>query len=142
MSKNIPPKGANSSNSDYPVGYGKPPVHSQFGAGNKMGRGRPKGAKNLKTIVNEALSVKVSAKINGKIVKCTKAELALHQLANKASAGDLKAIDKLIAIQERYGPQEDAGGPTAEEIQITLDTLRDHLAFFDLFREPTDQSDD
>ena len=141
MSNDIPP-GGDFKPDDYPVGYKKPPVQSQFGAGNKMGRGRPKGAKNLKTIVNEALSVKVSAKLHGKIVKCSKVELAVHQLANKASSGDLKAITGVIAMHERYGPQEDALGPTAGETQIALDTLRDHLAVYDLFREPTDQSDD
>lgn len=142
MSTETPPEGASSSNGDHPVGYKKPPVGSQFGANNKMGRGRPKGAKNLKTIVNEALSVKVSAKLNGKIVKCSKVELAVHQLASKASSGDLKAISGVIAMQERYGPQEDASGPTADEIQISIDTLRDHLTYFDVFREVTGSSDD
>ena len=100
-----------------------------------MGRGRPKGSKNLKTIVNDALSAKVSAKINGKVVKVSKVELAVHQLASKASAGNVNAIDKVMAMHERYGPQEDPSGPTPEETKIALDTLRDHLAIFDLFKE-------
>lgn len=124
-----------SSNGHYDVGYGKPPVATQFPKGNKMGKGRPKGSKNLKTIVNEALGVKVPAKINGKTMKLSKGELAIHQLANKASAGDLKAIEKVIALQERYGPQEDPQGPSPEQTRIDVETLRDHLALLDLFRE-------
>lgn len=119
----------------YQVGKGKPPLHTQFKKGNKLGKGRPKGAKNFKTIVNEVLGAKVTAKINGKAVKISKTELAMHQLSNKAGAGDLKAIDKVIAMEERYGPQEDSAGPSREEIVRDLDTLRDYLSLYDMFAE-------
>jgi hypothetical protein len=119
----------------YKVGKGKPPLNTQFKKGNKLGKGRPKGAKNIKTIVNEVLGAKVSAKINGKVVKISKTELAMHQLSNKAGAGDLKAIDKVIAMEERYGPQEDPAGPAPEEIVRDLDTLRDYLNLYDMFAE-------
>ena len=40
---------------NYPVGYGKPPLQSRFKAGTSgNARGRPKGSKNLKTLVKEA----------------------------------------------------------------------------------------
>jgi hypothetical protein len=45
----------------YSVGYGRPPLHSRFGSGNKQGKGRRKGSKNLKTIVNEAFGAKMAA---------------------------------------------------------------------------------
>lgn len=119
----------------YQVGKGKPPLHTQFKKGNKLGKGRPKGAKNFKTIVNEVLGAKVTAKINGKAVKISKTELAMHQLSNKAGAGNLKAIDKVIAMEERYGPQEDPAGPPPEETLRDLDTLRDYLNLYDMFAE-------
>ena len=38
---------------DHEVGYGKPPRHSQFIKGQSGNRrGRPAGAKNLKTLLN------------------------------------------------------------------------------------------
>ena len=42
---------------DYEVGYGKPPRHTRFTKGRSGNpRGRSPGAKNLKTLLSEALS--------------------------------------------------------------------------------------
>lgn len=118
------------------VGYKKPPRHSQFKKGNKLGKGRPKGAKNMKTIVNEAMGQKVAVKIGGKTKKLSKVELAIHQLASKASQGDPKASDKAIALYERYGPHDDADGPEPEKLKHDLDALRDYVAMQDLMHPP------
>jgi hypothetical protein len=69
-----------------------------------------------------------TTKSNGKLKKITKIEAAVHQLANKAAAGDVKAIDKLIALHERYGPEEHSTLPTAEETKVNLETLQNYLA--------------
>ena len=119
-------------NEEYAVGYGKPPKHTQFPYGNGPGKGKPKGAKNMKTIVNLATAVKVTTKINGKVKKISKLELSVHQLANKAAGGDLKAIEKLIALQERYGPEEQSVEPTAEDTKADFETLKNYLALHQL----------
>lgn len=108
----------------YEVGYGKPPRHSQFKKGNKHGKGRPRGSRNISTYVKDALGAKVPARINGKVQKLTKMELSLHQLANKASAGDLKAIDKATALFERHCPPENDGPIPEEETAYNIETLR------------------
>ena len=113
---------------EYKVGYGKPPKHTQFPKGNGPGKGKPKGAKNLKTIVNLVTGAKVSTRINGKVKKISKLEAALHQLVNKAAGGDLKAIEKLIALYERYGPEEQSVLPSPEETKVDLKTLQNYLA--------------
>jgi uncharacterized protein DUF5681 len=44
-----------------PVGYGQPPLESRFKpgtSGNAMGR--PKGSKNLKTLIREAMTANIS----------------------------------------------------------------------------------
>jgi hypothetical protein len=42
---------------DYPVGYGKPPPHSRFVKGQSGNpRGRPPGAKNMKTLLTKAMN--------------------------------------------------------------------------------------
>lgn len=133
MTNSTAPEGPDANGEEREVGYGKPPVAHQFAKGNKLGKGRPKGSKNLKTIVNEAFGVKVPAKIGGQTRKLTKIELAIHQLANKASAGDLKAIGKAIAMHEQYGPQEDPAGPSPEQTQINLEALEDYLALHRIF---------
>jgi D-alanyl-D-alanine carboxypeptidase len=112
---------------NYEVGYSKPPKATQFKPGNKFGKGRPKGAKNLATIVKEALGAKVSAKINGKTVKMTKVELAVHQLANKASSGDSKAIAKVVELYQQHGPQEQVVEVSEEESAYDLETIAHHL---------------
>jgi hypothetical protein len=138
MTKSTASDGPDTSGQEGEVGYGKPPVAHQFSKGNKLGKGRPRGSKNLKTIVNEAFGVKVPAKIGGKTTKLTKIELALHQLANKASAGDLKAIGKAIAMHEQYGPQEDPTGPSPEQTQINLQALGDYLVLHKMFEGECD----
>lgn len=121
------------SRDSYAVGYGKPPLHGQFKPGNKKGKGRKKGSKNLKTIVNEAAAMKGVAKLNGQLKKLPKIEITVHQVYSKGAAGDAKAGDKAIELYERYGPQEDPSGPPPEETRANLDSLRDYLALRDLF---------
>lgn len=143
MSKDVPENEGPHNNSDaYETGYCKPPKHSRFKKGNTMGKGRPKGAKNLKTIVNEALNQKVPAQIGGKTRKLSKIELTVHQVANKASQGDPKAAEKALALYERYGPQEDPSGPEPEKIKKDLDTLREYLAMQDMICPPGGAEED
>src|SRR5215469_15592455 len=53
--------------SDYEVGYGKPPRHTRFKKGQSGNpRGRPCGSKNLKTLLSEALSEPVIITENGR----------------------------------------------------------------------------
>ena len=127
---------------EYKVGYGKPPKHTQFPHGNGPGKGKPKGAKNLKTIVTSVTGAKVSSKANGKIKKISKIEAAMIQLANKAAAGDLKAIEKLIALYERYGPEEQSLLPTPEETKVNLETLQNYLAMQKFGEDENDEEQD
>ena len=127
---------------EYQVGYAKPPKHTQYPYGNGPGKGRTKGAKNMKTIVNSATGAKVTTKSNGKFKKISKIEAAVHQLANKAAAGDLKAIEKLIALHERYGPEEHSILPTAEETKADLETLQNYLAMQKFGEDVNDEEQD
>ncbi len=111
----------------YEVGYRKPPRHSQFKPGNKHGKGRPRGSRNMKSIVRDVLEDKVPVKIKGKTRKVSPVELGLRQLANKASAGDLKAISQLLTLYERYGPPEDHGPIPEEDTAYDIETMRHYL---------------
>jgi hypothetical protein len=52
---------------DYEVGHGKPPRHTRFKKGQSGNpRGRPKGSKNLPTLLTEALNEPVVVAENGK----------------------------------------------------------------------------
>jgi Family of unknown function (DUF5681) len=88
---------ADESNRDYDIGYGKPPLHSQFGKGHSGNpRGRPKGSRNLSTLLDGALNERVIVSENGKRKRITKREAILKQLVNKAASGDPKSIHMLL----------------------------------------------
>lgn len=86
-------------NKDYVVGFGKPPKSGQFQkgqSGNK--KGRPKGARGLKTDLKAELGERVSITENGKTRKLTKQQLVVKRLTTSAAKGDIRAISKLIDL--------------------------------------------
>jgi hypothetical protein len=86
---------------DNEVGYGKPPKHSQFKKGHSGNpRGRPRGAKNLATLVGQALDQKVSVSEQGRHRKVTKREAIITQLVNKSAQADLKATTILLGLMQ------------------------------------------
>jgi hypothetical protein len=75
---------------DYEVGYGKPPHHTRFKKGQSGNpRGRPKGSKNLPTLLSEALNEPVVVAENGRRRKITMRQAIIKQLV-KRSVRDLE----------------------------------------------------
>ena len=82
---------------DYEIGYGKPPKEKQFKEGQSgNSKGRPKGSKNVYTLLEEILNQKIALKENGKDIKISKKAAMLMQLTNKAIKGDVRAISVLF----------------------------------------------
>ncbi len=93
---------------EYAVGFGKPPRHTRFCKGQSGNpKGRPRGAKNLATLMEKVLKEPVVISENGKRRRITKREALIKQLVNKAIAGDPRSI-KLLLAELRHGK----GGPT------------------------------
>jgi len=83
----------------YEIGFGKPPKHSRFRKGlSGNPKGRPKGRRNLATVLERTLQEKVVINENGVRRTVTKLEAAVKQLVNKAAAGDLAALRQLAAL--------------------------------------------
>lgn len=81
----------------YSVGYGKPPEGSRFIPGRSGNpRGRPRGARNRTTILNQTLHERVVVTEHGKRKSITKQEAIFKQLVNKAAAGDHRAAQLVI----------------------------------------------
>ncbi len=81
----------------YEIGYGKPPKQHQFKSGVSGNRkGRPRGSKNVHTLLNEILNQNITIKENGKPLRISKKAALLVQLVNKGVKGDIRAIQTLL----------------------------------------------
>src|SRR6266436_8280233 len=97
---------------DYEVGYGKPPRHTRFTKGQSGNpRGRPPGAKNLKTLLSEALNEPIIVTENGGHRKITKREAIVTQLVNRSATADLRAIKILLDILRDIEGQTEPASP-------------------------------
>jgi hypothetical protein len=97
---------------DYEVGYGKPPAHTRFEKGQSGNpRGRPPGAKNLKTLLSDALNEPVIVTENGGHRKITKREAIVAQLVNRSATADWRAVKILFDILRDIEGQTEPASP-------------------------------
>jgi hypothetical protein len=83
----------------YEVGYAKPPKSGQFEKGSSGNpKGRPKGSKNLATVVlrESRQPVRMNGPHGSRSV--TKLEAAVMQLVNKAAQGDIRSQREFISL--------------------------------------------
>ena len=84
---------------NYEVGYGRPPRYTRFEPGRSGNpRGRPPGAKNMKTLLSKALNERVVVTEAGGRRKVTKREAIVTQLVNRSAKADYKAIQILLGM--------------------------------------------
>src|SRR5271155_6281298 len=108
---------------DYEVGYGKPPLHTRFQKG-KSGnpKGRPRGKKNMSTLLSTALNASIVVVANGRRKKITKREAIVTQLVNKSASADLKATQIVLAmlrdLDSRADASEDPAPFTETDLQV------------------------
>jgi len=106
------------------VGYGNPPKHSQFKRGQSGNpQGRPKGSQNLATVLERILRKPVIVRENGRSKKITTLEHSVLQLTKKATEGNLRALQQLIALvrsAEAQAPQENHKPTLSETDQKVL----------------------
>lgn len=112
---------------DYEVGYRKPPKANQFKpgqSGNK--KGRPKGRKNLRTIVDDTLYQRVKVTENGKTRTLTAFEVICLTAMRKAMEGDHRARNAVFVLTDKYlSTQPDYSNPTDAEISPDDQTIID-----------------
>jgi Family of unknown function (DUF5681) len=120
---------ANESGVDYAVGYRRPPRQTRFRKGASGNpNGRPRGARNLATLLDQTLRERIAITENGKRRKVTKLAAALKQLVNRALAGDLRAMRLLL---DRVQVLESRAHPGAPEDAAALEQA-DHELIRDL----------
>ena len=110
---------SDSSASDGPerkVGYGRPPVHRQFKPGQSGNqKGRPKGRRNVKTIVSDVFRRKVTIRENGKVRRVTEFEAMYLASRAKALKADARSFSQVMSAITRFDVLDDDPTPTAAD---------------------------
>jgi hypothetical protein len=113
----------------YAVGYGRPPTSSQFKRGQSGNpKGRPKGARNASSMASDELERALNVKEKGKWRKTTVRKAAYRRLAEKAVAGDVKALDFLLELERAERPSQSEHAQTEPLSATDLELLQ---RFFD-----------
>ena len=101
-----------------------PPVRTRFRKGQSGNpRGRPKGSRNFRTLVNEELEQELEITENGKVIKLTKRRLVARVLVNEAVRGNPRAWSELFPMIG--GPSQD---DSVELDEVTAAMLASYLA--------------
>ena len=105
--------------SDYQVGYGKPPLHPRFKKGESGNpKGRPRGSKNLATLLESELKERVVVTENGRRRSITKQAARVKHLVNKAVSGDrqlMRLVLEEIRLLEARSSSTSSGTEVLDE---------------------------
>ena len=125
MSKRDPKRGAKG---NYTVGHCKPPVATRFVKGQSGNpSGRPRGKRNLASILLGVLSEPVPITENGKRRHITKLEATFKQIANRAASGDVAAIRLLLqlfpSLERVLAEPDEAGSDPAADRAVLANLI-------------------
>lgn len=99
---------------EYPVGYKKPPRHSQFKPGQSgNAKGRPKKAKTVDDVLYEEFNRFVTITEGRQRRRLSKLRVVVRQNINKAASGDIKAAAMLLKL---LGSQKSDGGDNLDAL--------------------------
>ena len=94
------------------VGYRRPPRHTRFEKGRSGNpRGRPKGGKNVASVLLDSVHEAVTVREGGRRKNITKLEAMAKQLANKAASGDARASQLLVQMLQASEGRGDRQAP-------------------------------
>src|SRR5262245_4055714 len=108
------------------VGRGNPPKQTQFRKGTSGNpTGRPKGSKNLSTLIREAANQQVVATINGKQRRISTVQATTLQLATKAASGNQVMLGKFLDWVDEIETRATAAKPAQFPLSAPdVDVLR------------------
>jgi hypothetical protein len=118
---------------DYDVGYGRPPVHTQFKKGQSGNpKGKPKGKKNVKTMIRDILFEPLPMQVNGKQMNLNGVEGSALRLRQAGLGGDFRSAVQVVQLGMSLDPDVGSDKPEVEAPlfdQKTFNTiLREYLA--------------
>ena len=107
-------------NTDHKVGFGRPPLHTRFKAGESGNpKGRPKRSRSLKEDLARELRQRVPGKDGRKLI--TQQRAIVRALVAKAVKGDLRAANAVVALCARMMP---VSGPETEPHELSAPDQR------------------
>jgi hypothetical protein len=114
-----PPDGAEQSAADrpYEVGRGKPPVDGTFKPGHPPLGGRPKGQRNVATVLRKGLNERTKIREGHRIRSVTKLDAVILKMINDAALGNPKAQANLIALMRAVGLVKPSDEPTRQALE-------------------------
>lgn len=122
------------------IGYGKPPKHTRFRTGiSGNPKGRPRGSRNLKTILEEVLQEKIVVGEKGGRKVVTKFDAVIHQLVNKAIDGDIVASRLLLNLTSSIETKSE-GAQTTQLSEPDFKVLRTVLERLESPKEASDET--
>ena len=114
---------------NYEIGFKKPPKHTQFRKGQSGNpKGRPKGAKNLKTELLEELQEQILVREGGIPKQVSKQRAMLKSLTAKAVHGDTKAATLIVNLVYRLLHADEGDEPVVDLSAEDLDILENFKA--------------
>jgi hypothetical protein len=122
--KRKPPRGPGK---DYEIGYCKPPKHTRFKPGQcGYPSGRPRGQRNFRTAIREALKEKMTIREGGRTRKLSKMDVVIQVALNKALKGDAKGLAAIVQLARWAGlmdeePETSSTESLSAEDQAILD---------------------
>jgi hypothetical protein len=87
--------------------------------------GRPKGSKNLSTILKEMLEEEIEITLDGKKERKQFKDIIVRRLVKKANDGDLRAIQEIFDRTEGKAKQEVEQSTTIKDQRLDLSKLSD-----------------
>jgi hypothetical protein len=88
----------------YEIGYGKPPKHTQFKPGQSgHPSGRPRGQRNFRTAVREALKEKITIREGDRTRTVSKMDGIIQVTFNKALKGDPRGLVAFLQLVRWVG---------------------------------------
>ena len=110
------------------VGYGKPPRAHQFKAGQSGNpKGRPKGAKNEATILDELLNRKIAVRVGGAVRHITVKEAIYHRVAEDSLRGNTKSVAFLFNRHAAVTSGEPQRSDISDDDQEILEAFAQRL---------------
>jgi hypothetical protein len=129
---------------DYEVGYGRPPRRTQFRKGRSGNpSGRPRGTKNLRTIVKRELNSPIQIREDGKPRTIRRNEAIVKGMVADALQGKDRPRERLLDYAERIEQAEEQTTQVTDITQKDRDILQRYVARQLRRRDdPSDRADD